>query len=169
MVADLRVSTLPAGLLAVLVAGCCTTAPSVEKYFDRRTPLSAFLGFAYAIETGSWTYALESLDDASREEIGSTTRLWAATKVLKDPDFGIPIGQIITQAVWHREDPEPWRGRADLRTITVHYTDDPHGDFDPKISLIIVMILQEGEWKVDLLNTIALNYPDQGLPAEDPA
>ena len=176
--------------LALLAAACaigagCCTVPETGKYFDRRTPMSALLGFAYAIEVGDWGWAFETLDRRSREEVGSPFRLRMAAVLEEEPEIGVSVRELITEAIRYRLPPEfppvPDPGTALIEIIYAEpgcdratdgngANDAATGDElppaaprpeDVRIFLGVLMVREEGEWRVDLVRTLQRNYSDQ--------
>lgn len=144
---------------AVWAAGCChSVIPDVEKYFDRTTSTSALLGFVYAVETGNWDYAFASLDSSSRKAIETPDRLDWAVYLGRDPDFDLPLRDVIVESIRWRSPPMPYDGRADVHIAEVVYV-DPETD-EELIFLDIYLVMEEGAWRVDLMTTIQRNYGD---------
>jgi hypothetical protein len=149
--------TLLAG--AMLAAGC-RTVPDVAKYFDRDTPMSALLGFVYAIETRNWAYAYESLTRATQEKI-TPGQLHLAVLLAKDPTFEIPIRRIITEAIRLRDPPE--FPAPEFATIEVWYVGRAARGILTRMKIVVWLrreATSEGDrrWRIDLLTTLSELY-----------
>ena len=106
-------------LVAVFVAGvtlssclCPPRAPRVDRYFHRSTPMSALLGFAYAIDANDWNYAFESLDAQAREAVETPFRLRIAVGFEDDPDTGLSVRETIIRSDRVPCEPKPSATRA---------------------------------------------------------
>ncbi|MBN1441445.1 MAG: hypothetical protein JXA90_02000 [Planctomycetes bacterium] len=154
---------LAIAIACLAAAGCCSAPPAVEKYFDRRSPTSALLGLAYSVEIGNWEYAYDSLTLETRSQIKSPLDLEIYTIWAEDPDFGIAVRDVLTTAIAVRFPPVPVAGRADVVAIRVWYPDDEAPEL-PKIELSVFLQIEEGEWRVDLIRTFVVNYPEQVQP-----
>lgn len=148
----------------LMLCGCFCSPPAVDKYFDRRTPTSALLGLAYSVEIGNWDYAYQSLNLETRAQIESPLALEIYSLWAEDPDFGINVRDLITEAIAVRFPPEAYGGRVDVVVIRIWYPDEETPEL-PKVELSVFLQIEEGEWRVDLLRTLAHTYPDQLQPA----
>ena len=164
------------GFVALLgiLSGCCVGGdiPDVRKYFDRRSPMSAVLGLAYSVEVADWDYAFASLSRESQEQARSPSWLMLGVLLHEDPDFGIPVYEIITEAIRRRklifQDLRARRAQVDLRYLGKDSSGTPTG-----IDLPIHVILERPdppadapparraprpEWRVDLIRTLTEVY-----------
>lgn len=146
--------------LAVL-AGCASgSPPPVELLFDRDDPESALLGCVYAMETGDWEWAFETLDQESREAIGSPFWFKWGTMLEDVPDIGRPIYDVVVEAIRFRV--RTVAMGENRRAIEVFYMEpDPvSGEYFPRLTVEVILVFQEGGWRLDLLRTASLNFGD---------
>lgn len=134
--------------LVLALAGCCVPAPGAEKYFDRENPLGALKGFAYAVEAEQWDYAYQSLTEGTREEIGRL-KFRVAIKFLNDPIGDVSIYTLLTNVFrWA----PLWANRHHARVRIVSSGTRPDGRLVVR-ALDVVLTLEDGEWRLDLLAT----------------
>ena len=144
----------------LVIGGCCLSggAPDPGKYFHRREPMDALLGFAYAVETGYWDYAFESLDSESREKAESPGRLRLGAWIEREPTTGRTIQELVAGAIRHRTAPQV--EAPNVRSVDVAYSSEETEAFEPEILLRIFLVREEGEWFVDFLYTAYFNFRD---------
>lgn len=135
--------------------------------------MSAVLGLVYSVETGNWDYAFESLNASSQEHAESPLRLWVAVDLLnrKDPDFGIPIREIIVEAIRRRR-LEFQDDERDVAKVNLLYIGR---DQDGVLSSIKIPVYVEREsvsaadpgtkeWRVDIVSSLTQLYGGQQGP-----
>src|SRR5512137_311180 len=87
-----------AALLCAGLAGCCATVPLAERYFDRQAPFDTVNGFAYAVETGQYDFAYDSMTEGSQEKITRTKFKIGLMINYEAPEVKIPVRDLIAGA-----------------------------------------------------------------------
>ena len=135
--------------LVLALAGCCVPAPGAEKYFDRENPLGALKGFAYAVEAEQWDYAYQSLTEGTREEIGHW-KFRVAMEFLNDPIGDVSIYTLVTNVFAWGAPLSTDHHHARVRIVS--RGTQPDGRLVVR-ALDVVLTLEDGEWRLDLLAT----------------
>jgi hypothetical protein len=106
---------MSAAAIAVVIAGCCTSAPPAVRYFDRLEPFDTVNAFVYAIDSAQYDFAYDCLTEESRKLFTRSTFKFALRFNVDVPEVKIPIRDLIVGAERHRFDQE----RIDLRNQIV--------------------------------------------------
>jgi len=157
-------------LLAVLAAGCAH-CPVPERIFDRADPHNALTAFAYAVETGDYRFAYDTLTPKSRELITFSKFRFALRWGLSAPELGnVSIRKLIVDSKRKRS-----QYRKDPRHVGVEV------EYLEGTEVIKALIWLEREpeaeaetleripiWRLDLKETFEQNWTP-GTPAAVPS
>jgi hypothetical protein len=150
-------------LAAVMLCGCSGTPKRdrdiLQKYFPDDSPVSALVGFIFAVETSSWDSAYSRLSASSREKINSF-KFKYGLPLVKDPRTGIPVVEIITGAITDRALLPQVPGQSkNISRVQLNYYGK---DSDGRLAAYLVVVYltderkpgaEEAVWKIDLLRT----------------
>lgn len=134
--------------LALLVAGCCTTVPAGEKYFDRRVSAAETVRlFRYSVEAKQYGAAYRCLSSAFRAK-HSERELSLAVRYGSFEGRG--LREFILEAVQDARS-EPVQGLPPGRAqwVTLVFFEDPTDPATSTIEHSLFVLLEEGEWRID--------------------
>jgi len=141
---------LPRASLALILslAGCCTTVPDGERYFDRRTSAAETVRlFRYSVEAKQYAAAYRCLSAGFREK-HSERELSLAVR------YGSFEGRSLRHFIVSAEqDPrsESVQGLPPARAqwVTLVYFEDPEDPATSTIEHSLFVLLEDGEWRID--------------------
>jgi hypothetical protein len=134
--------------LALLLAGCCTSPPNGEKYFDRRQSAGESVRlFRYSVEAAQYGAAYRCLVASFREK-HSERELSLAVR------YGSFEGRGLREFIVSAEqDPrsEAVQGLPPERAqwVTLVFFEDPEDPATSTIEHSLFVILEDGEWRID--------------------
>jgi hypothetical protein len=147
------------------LSGCCSPpCPPAAKFFDRQDPVSTLKGFVYAVDTHQWDYAYESLAKGTRDEVGPT-KFQVVIRFLEEPESGVALFDLISNALDLRSDPEYGVGRDEARILVISKGRDSSGK-TVYFEAFIYLRREDDEWRLDLLRSLGVDSPDDPRPAE---
>src|SRR5690606_36238035 len=132
--------------LSILAAGCGTSPPPADLVFARDDPERAFRGFVYAMETGDWDWAFETLDRESRK--GFSWPFWVKWGVLieKVPEIDRPIYDVIVESVRYivQTIRDPRAPNQAAIEIVYMEKDAETGEYLPRATVLLFLLREEG-------------------------
>jgi len=134
--------------LSLLVAGCCTTVPDGEKYFDRsRSAGETVRLFRYSVEAKQYGAAYRCLCTVFREK---HTERELSLAVRYGSFEGRGLREFILEA---DQDPrsEPVQGFPPERAqwVTLVFFVDPADPATSTIEHSLFVVFEDGEWRID--------------------